>query len=181
MMFTSMYKDLGLNLDHWKKGKTLDQDFLNNILCMYMSICTGRLKRQKIPWNWRRRMLWDPAVTHMESWLGWQDNEERTDTGTSPEKMMGPYQLLLQLDVSVFVYHVQHWDRGYWSLEAETWSQAVTNWEHKAAAASFYTYQHSNLNQGRRLCQFWDGRTWEKVLPTSHGFETTVFVMAVPK
>lgn len=64
----------------------------------------------------------------------------------------------------MFVYHVQHRDRGYWSLEAETWSQAVTNWEHKAAAASFYTYQHSNLNQegfansemdahGKRFCQ----------------------------
>lgn len=160
MMFASMYRDPGLNLEHWKKGKTLDKDFLKNILYMYMSICTGRLEEAKDPLELEKQNVTRPCRDPhgILTWVARQWRKAHVQ-----KEWWGHNNCHCNLDL-MSVYHGQHRDRASWSLETEIWSQALTNWEHKAAAAaSFYTHQHSNMNQGRRLCQFWDGCTWNQL------------------
>lgn len=67
-MFTSMYKDLSLTLGHWKKVNTLDKDFSRIIEFCVCTVVGGGYKRYR-----------SPAMSHMEPWLEWQANEERTD------------------------------------------------------------------------------------------------------
>lgn len=118
---------------------------------MYMSICTGRLEEAKDPLELEKQNVMrpcrDPCGILTCVARQWRKDRHRHRS----RKNDGPHQLSLQPGSQHVCSPWNHRDGASWSLEAETRSQAITNWEHKAAAAGFYTHQHSNLNQGRRF------------------------------